>query len=272
MKTCPRCGASHEKPGKFCSRSCANSRERSVELKNRLSSLLTGRVGHPSSSRGKHLTERTKRTCAHCGTEFEERITVNRKFCSTECRKANSGGYRPGSGRAKTGYYKGIYCGSTYELAWVIYNLDHQMRFDRFPGCLEHEGVKYYPDFILDDGVTIVEIKGYESEESVNKKSKVAEHHGYTVRVLRKPALKTVFDYVRSTYNVADFQQLYDDYKPTYTYQCSCCGIEFATEKRRKTAVVYCSRRCSLIGTAAKYREKNNESPSSKGRTQPFQG
>lgn len=26
------------------------------------------------------------------------------------------GGYRKGSGRSKHGYYKGIYCGSTYEL------------------------------------------------------------------------------------------------------------------------------------------------------------
>jgi hypothetical protein len=26
MKTCPKCGATHEKAGKFCSRECANSR------------------------------------------------------------------------------------------------------------------------------------------------------------------------------------------------------------------------------------------------------
>lgn len=27
MKTCPKCGTEHEKPGKFCSRTCANSRQ-----------------------------------------------------------------------------------------------------------------------------------------------------------------------------------------------------------------------------------------------------
>lgn len=26
-KTCPKCGIEHEKPGKFCSRTCANSRQ-----------------------------------------------------------------------------------------------------------------------------------------------------------------------------------------------------------------------------------------------------
>ena len=46
--------------------------------------------------------------------------------------KNTRGGYRPGSGRAKTGYYKGIYCGSTYELAWVIYQIDNNKDFSRF--------------------------------------------------------------------------------------------------------------------------------------------
>lgn len=27
MKTCPKCGTEHKKPGTFCSRACANSRE-----------------------------------------------------------------------------------------------------------------------------------------------------------------------------------------------------------------------------------------------------
>lgn len=29
MKTCPKCNATHQKPGTFCSRKCANSREKS---------------------------------------------------------------------------------------------------------------------------------------------------------------------------------------------------------------------------------------------------
>jgi len=32
-KTCPKCKASHEKPGKFCSRACANSRSWTKEDK-----------------------------------------------------------------------------------------------------------------------------------------------------------------------------------------------------------------------------------------------
>ena len=36
-----------------------------------------------------------------------------------------SGGLRHGSGRGKKGWYKGYWCDSTWELAWVIYQLDN---------------------------------------------------------------------------------------------------------------------------------------------------
>ena len=39
------------------------------------------------------------------------------------------GGKRHGSGRGKKGWYKGYYCDSTWELAWVIYQLDHGVKF-----------------------------------------------------------------------------------------------------------------------------------------------
>ena len=33
MKTCPKCGTEHTKPGTFCSRACANSRQWTTEHK-----------------------------------------------------------------------------------------------------------------------------------------------------------------------------------------------------------------------------------------------
>ena len=130
------------------------------------------------------------------------------------------GGYRQGSGRSKSGYYRGIYCGSTYELCWVIHSLDHNIKFTRFPGKLELNGVVYYPDFLLDDGNTIIETKGYEAQESVDKKSKVAELLGYSVKVLRKKDLEYAFKYVQETYKTTKFFTLYDEYKPKYSYTC----------------------------------------------------
>jgi hypothetical protein len=167
------------------------------------------------------------------------------------------GGYRQGSGRSKSGYYKGIYCGSTYELCWVIHSLDHGVKFTRFPGKLESNGVVYYPDFLLDDGKTIIETKGYEAQESVDKKSKVAESLGYSVNILRKKDLEYAFEYVQKTYNTTKFFTLYDEYKPKYSYTCSHCNMQYETDKVLKTDTGFCSRSC-----AGKFRKKNNNPPS----------
>jgi DNA-directed RNA polymerase subunit RPC12/RpoP len=163
------------------------------------------------------------------------------------------GGYRKGSGRSKHGYYKGIYCGSTYELCWVIYSLDNGVKFNRFPGCIVSDNIKYYPDFLLDDKKTIIETKGYESRSSVNKKTKIAEKAGYNVVVLRKDDLKHIFDYVKQTYHTDKFYTLYDNYKPIYSYICTNCVKEFTRDKQIKTEEKFCCRECS--GT---YRKQKN--------------
>ena len=163
------------------------------------------------------------------------------------------GGYRKGSGRSKSGYYKSIYCGSTYELCWVIYHLDHNIKFTRFSNKLEYNSVRYYPDFLLDDGKTIIETKGYESQESVDKKTAVAEHHGFVVKVLRKKDLEFVFSYVKEKYGTSKYYQLYDSYKPKFSYVCSHCKNMYEGDKVVKVDTNFCSRVC-----AGKYRKSKN--------------
>lgn len=163
------------------------------------------------------------------------------------------GGYRQGSGRSKSGYYKGIYCGSTYELCWVIYNLDHGINFTRFPGKLEANGVVYYPDFLLEDGKTIIETKGYEPQESVDKKTKVATTLGYKVKVLRKKDLEYAFNYVSDTYHTSKYYTLYDGYKPKYSYICAQCDAYCEADSAPKTAIKFCTRSC-----AGKFRKSHN--------------
>jgi hypothetical protein len=160
---------------------------------------------------------------------------------------ANLGGYREGSGRSKSGYYKGIYCGSTYELCWVIYALDNGIEFDRFKGILRDNNLSYVPDFLLKDGKTIIELKGYELKESVNKKTQLAESLGYTVIVLRKNDLKDVFSYAEQKYKTKKFYTLYDEYKPIYEYQCAQCGSKILRDKQCKKSIAVCSRKCSML-------------------------
>lgn len=193
--------------------------------------------------------------------KVKQRIAARRKKGELK----SVGGAREGSGRAKTGYYKSIYCGSTYELCWVVYALDHNIGFSRFPDTLKNDGVTYIPDFLLSDGTTIIELKGYEREGAVAKKTAVAEHHGYTVKVLRKEDLTFAFEYI-TKYGVTaeNCYSLYDGYKPKYDLVCSCCNTKFQREhkpRKNKDDVVFCGRSCS-----GKYRTiKNHAQGSCKG-------
>lgn len=241
-KICPKCGNIHNKPGKFCSRSCGNSRSWTEESKRKLSEKLKG-VPQPNNH-GRGLKPRIEKFCLTCNGSFFATEKNGRKYCCKECgmKSPNQGGYREGSGRAKTGYYKGIYCGSTYELAWVIYQTDNQKEFTRFSSTLEFEGKKYIPDF-LQDG-KIIEIKGYESPESVALKTNVANKNGYEVIVLRKDDLKDIFAWVKERYSYKHLQELYDDHKPKFQYTCDFCGDLIDREFKSKTKQIFCSRSC----------------------------
>lgn len=66
IKSCPKCSARHEQPGRFCSRSCANSRgPRSTDFKLKVSAKLSGR---PSLTKDKIIVERVKTPCFICHT------------------------------------------------------------------------------------------------------------------------------------------------------------------------------------------------------------
>ena len=68
--------------------------------------------------------------------------------------KACAGGYRKGAGRGKRGYYKGLYCMSSWELAWVVYQLEHgkvvEQCKEKFKYVMNNETHYYTPDFIMD--------------------------------------------------------------------------------------------------------------------------
>ena len=224
-----------------------------------LRGIAEGRVRVPDG----HKTDKLDKICLLCKTQFLVYPSEShRRYCSKKCAsddsasyRHNMGGYREGSGRRKSGYYKGLYCQSTYELCWAIYSLDHGVQFSRFPFMLESDTVKYFPDFLLADGKTIVELKGYEHTDAVARKTELAESLGYCVTVLRKDDLKIHFQYVKDTYGTSDFYTLYDGYKPKYDYVCDFCHEPFAVEKKRKALKVYCSNSCA--GKAVGHRAQN---------------
>lgn len=124
----------------------------------------------------------------------------------SETAKLTNGGYRQGSGRGKKGTYKGFFCDSSYELAYVIYCLDHGIDIQRNLAArtYEWEGSvkKYIPDFIVNG--EFVEIKGYSSPQWEAKLKANPD-----VKVLYEKDLQDVFNYVHDKYG-KDFIRLYE--------------------------------------------------------------
>lgn len=186
----------HEKKG-----SCPEIRRKNSEGCKR--AYATGRkksstLGHKAWNKG--LTQpKDDFVCKFCGIEFlnrgkafrtyhERRCEKNpnalpihkrvftekdRKILSERAKRNKIGGYENGckGGHGKRGYYRGFYCMSSWELAFVYYHLSQQHPIEQ---CREHfeyflDGKKrtYTPDFKI-DGV-YYEIKNYMRPDTQSK-------------------------------------------------------------------------------------------------------
>jgi hypothetical protein len=115
-------------------------------------------------------------------------------------------------GRAKTGWYKGVFCGSTYELAWVITNLNNNVTFKRnltgFPYINSNgEHRKYYPDFYLPAEDCYVEIKGFREKEFDNKQKSFP----HKIKVVEKEEIEKIVSNVKTKYLTKNLQELYEE-------------------------------------------------------------
>lgn len=252
MHYCKKCNKECEVKfgsGVFCSRACANSRERTEEIKQKISTnvksceaYISGRMSH----KGKIRVERVDRTCSICNATYKTKISSEKKFCSYSCslKSPSLGGYRQGSGRSKSGWYKGIYCGSTWELAFLVWALDHDLPVvrctNKFPYVFEKQLRSYLPDFVINN--FFIEIKGYDTHQTNSKIEQFPE----SLIVLRKEDLQPIFNYAISQYG-KNYFELYEGnpYKEKNNF-CKECG--------NPCKKVYCSQRCSAFGNH--YRKK----------------
>lgn len=160
----------------------------------------------------KGLTKETDERLAHLsqvlkgkpsnapGRCYDEIAEKERRRKISEYAKAHGlGGYVPGSGKGVKGSYKGIWCDSSWELAYVIYNLDHNVHFrknfEAFPYVYEGSDRNYTPDFYDYELDTYVEIKGLEFPIDLAKYTALDN-----LVVLHEDDMKPYLEYVRSTY------------------------------------------------------------------------
>jgi hypothetical protein len=121
-----------------------------------------------------------------------------REKISKTCKLKKLGGYRKGSGRGKQGRYKGIWCDSSWELAWVIYHLDHNILFERnwkkFEYNFNGKIHTYTPDFKIKD--EFIEVKGYMTEQVQEK----INQFPHKIKIMGKNELKPIIEYVENKY------------------------------------------------------------------------
>ena len=123
-----------------------------------------------------------------------------KKRFNAKTRKKWSWGY--------AGRYKGFWCDSSWELAFVAYHLDHGIEIKRnrkgFKYNFYKKKHKFYPDFIVDG--KYVEIKG-----SIKRKSKAKfEQFPGELIVVGAKEIKPYLDYATKTYGKEFFKTIYD--------------------------------------------------------------
>lgn len=155
--------------------------------------------------------QRNKKTCSNgC---YRKLISKN---VSNAAKRAggnlNSCGVR---GTAKYGTYKGIHCDSSWELAFVIYCLEHNTTIDRntdgFPYIYDNETHLYFPDFIINN--EYIEVKNYNTDVVQAKINQFPKDK--VLKVLFKPDMKKYIKYCVDKYG-KHYTTMYDKDKPSW--------------------------------------------------------
>jgi len=222
MNTCQYCKTEHNRNSLYCSVSCSNksrvpwNKGLSKTTDSRVANYARNQIGKPSWNKGLSKTTDSRVAkysstlifngkCKGIATSVEKEIERKQKL-STVAKERKLGGYVQGSGRGKKGWYKGFFCDSSWELAYVIYCLEHNIDIKRNTERRQYhwQGVikNYIPDFVVQGIVT--EVKGYKTDQWLAKLESNPD-----VKVLYEKDLEPVLEYVKNKYG-KDFISLYE--------------------------------------------------------------
>ena len=275
MKKCENINCQKEHDGKygsgrFCSPKCARSFSRNLKREETNKKVSEKMKGYKYGNAGKtYPIIEIKKKCVICGKiKIIKTTSPKRKFretCSDLCfRKYQSikcketGGYRKGSGRSIGGYYKGIYCHSSYELIFLAYHLEIGTEIKKckrkFPYYYKGKKFNYFPDFEIEN--KIIEIKGFHNKLVDIKKESVL-NSGFDFEIYYGDDLKPMLDFLRDKFDLKEISELYDSGgKPKFKHICDFCGIEYENYKKES---IFCSRKCTGLNNCKLARIKKNE-------------
>ena len=193
----------------FCGKTCKN--RNSLCNHERLCKENPDRQESYLSNQGwsKGLTKETDNRVKH--------FSDVRKQNLMEHPNKNTGGIRVGSAKkCKYGTYRGFYCDSGWELAFLVYHLDHNITIERngdyFEYIYTNKTHKYYPDFIIGD--TYYEIKGIYRENDQAKIDQFPESK--KLIVIDSKHINTYVKYCEHKYGKDYAKILYDRNYPCW--------------------------------------------------------
>lgn len=142
------------------------------------------------------------------GRAKTEKAEIERKKKISLSMKGNTNWiFNKRKGNGKKGWYKGIFCDSAWELAFVVYYMENGFNIRRCTECRQYqwkgEYHKYLPDFITDEG--IIEVKGTKDDKY---RAKIKQHPDIIVYDARK--MKPILDFVIEKYGDNFWKTLYE--------------------------------------------------------------
>ena len=207
----------------FCGKECKNknsfvNHERKCRLNpNRKNAIIEGFNSKGSTTWNKGLTKETDiRVLKHAEA-------LSRWYA--EHPNHILGGLHPNScRRCKYGTYRNFYCDSAWELAFLVYQLDHNINILRndtpFKYLYENKVHNYYPDFIIDN--VYYEIKGRYTDKDIAKLNQFDSSK--TLVVIDSKSIYKYLKYCEKTYGKNFASTLYDRNFP--------CWLDLADAKK----------------------------------------
>ena len=150
-----------------------------------------------------------KYQCKKCNNIFIGNLDADKLPRCPNCFPHKRKGYGFG------GFYEGIWCASSWELAWVFWAKDNNINFERnwkwFPYSYKGKPHKYFPDFYLKDNNCYIEIKNNLLLSDPKQRYKI-EHFDGDLELYNEIKIKPIIKYVEEHYG-KNFTRLYQNIK-----------------------------------------------------------
>lgn len=150
-------------------------------------------------------------TCKICKVQFVSQRT-SRKTCSPSCKSQihSINNFRQNKTRGKCGWFRGIWCASSWELAFVAYHIHLCHDIKRFDSSIPYmymgKQKRYFPDFIVH--TDLYEVKGW-YDDTVDIKLQAARSAGWSIHIISKADIQPIIRQVKTWYNVKNITDLY---------------------------------------------------------------